>query len=555
MNGVDLGYTSHCCQSSERDRMGGAGIVEWLRTQTFPIGSVGQFLQASLSLPFSKETYLALRKLRLADFQNTYLRLIIGKRKRICWVYNLWKGIPKASIAAFLTLPPDLKCPADVVAPLISKRVKLRELLGMIEAGHIGYFSPLLISIMGGRFDGAQPLLILLEDKEIHAMPLEPKLTRHFSQSKVAGYVRRLKQARRVHDQGARSVALDEIRAEMREAIPAVDKREAAAIRAVDRIYKKLLPLQSVERESRAVVSALMMLEKAAAEVRVGSPEDLALSMIEDLVVPGSDEDEDFPGQPAMVPRRRRRTPERPRNLYHPQTVLRHYGLGDPPPAEITDIRESVCRIAWAVLAHSGRRAHCLSRVVFSDFVCALDPMTGQWVIDVIIRGTKSRKESMMRIPLSLLWPEAELVHLLKLLERIREVYPGDWESISLMELISGEKVEKGDVDERSSHLRRKLPRRRSWLHLPRANFVSWLVLRILCARDRRLLEHSWFQRLRDCEWFSDAMLDKLSKLMGNEATDALEVARRLTGHASSFELIHSYCSSWAIQGEILQAR
>jgi hypothetical protein len=580
MNEVNLGYTSHCCQSSETDRLRGSGMREWLLKLALPRRSAGAFLRLSLALPFSKSSYLALRQLSQRDFEQPYLVLKIGKSKRVCWVYNLWNDDPEA-VAAFLKLPVTLKCTADVVLPGISHRLTLLELLARIEAGHVGHFSPILISVMGGRFDAAQPSRILLDSPAVLPAPPEAKKSRTYSKNLTSQFVRRLRQARRVQEASEQEqiAKLDTLRGELRRAQVATQS-EAAAIQAINSRLEKNLSLQTEERECRAIVAALSILDRQPAAITVGSPEKLAFSLIskalQDLkqkpieVKAGSPEDlalsvvedsialeakvEEVEEDKRLPTRRRRRKTELSHPLYHPQTVLRHYGIGDMPPLEIKHIRESICRIAWCILVHCGRRAHCLSKIVLGDFVYVMDPLTREWVVDLIIRGTKSRKESLMRIPLSLLWPESELVHLRLLLDRMGSEHPNEWAGFGLMELISGERVKKGDVDERSSHLRRMLPRNRSWLHLPRGNFASWLVIRILCARDRRLLERSWFRELRRCPWFSDEMLDKLLRLIGNDATDALEVARRLMGHASTFELIASYCTSWAIQGEMLRS-
>jgi hypothetical protein len=85
-------------------------------------------------------------------------------------------------------------------------------------------------------------------------------------------------------------------------------------------------------------------------------------------------------------------------------------------------------------------------------------------------------------------------------------------------------------------------------LHLPRICFATFWPLRVMCARNRLLVERTDLNEVWKNVWFSTEMLDKLFKLVGGEETDSLEIARRLMGHTSTFEFINDYCRSWPLQ-------
>ncbi len=85
-------------------------------------------------------------------------------------------------------------------------------------------------------------------------------------------------------------------------------------------------------------------------------------------------------------------------------------------------------------------------------------------------------------------------------------------------------------------------------MHLPRIVFATFWPLRVVCARDRSLLDHAALNGIRDNIWFSPPMLDQLLKIVEDAEIDSLEILRRILGHASTYECIKDYCRSWATQ-------
>jgi hypothetical protein len=249
---------------------------------------------------------------------------------------------------------------------------------------------------------------------------------------------------------------------------------------------------------------------------------------------------------------RRKQTGPRPYALVPAQLYHKAYGLTDAPPNEIEDLAVSSLRILTCVLVYCGRRACCLLAITLGDFRVAQDPIKSRIWTELNIRFTKSKNEAEMRLPLHALWPEVELAHLRAFLKMTSNL-PSN---ATLLELIDARKISRDNPDYAAQILRKKFSRTleilgTSSLHLPRITWATYWPVRVWCAFQPEYLEHPSMIRIREHVWFSHEMLTKVRELVQDQATDSLELARRLTGHASTYELIVDYCRSWPLLMEL----
>lgn len=232
--------------------------------------------------------------------------------------------------------------------------------------------------------------------------------------------------------------------------------------------------------------------------------------------------------------------------LIHPNSLFASAGLLTPPPDPLADPPEAAFRLLLSLLLYCGRRLSCLTGVRPSDFRVLLDPVTGEDLVDLMITDGKKASENGMRLPLHLLMPDLELTHAIATIRHLS----GRGTDPSLLEIAAEAEFPNQETDAAYEEFNKLIRRARLTsleraFHNPRRMFATYWPVRVLCAFHREIVDTMpTLRALKDCVWFHDEMLDKLKRLIGSDADDAIEVCRRIQGHSHHGEFSLTYCRS-----------
>jgi hypothetical protein len=537
-----LGYTAHSCRSTLGSRILGSTVKSWLESQSFPRGSAALFIRRSLALPgCSLRTYEALKELSIGEFKCEDLKLVFAKPTAVAWIPNLWLLEEyQDSAQTFRRLPSFKKVSCGTVfgpdCPFAY--LSLAALFQALEAIALDSPSPVIVAYLGGRFQFASPEFIDLKARKIKRF--RKKNTNHeIYDPEVYALSLQYRQLAAIEDPDERKALYENLRRESKALAPKLDNFASKALKEILDLGERppSTPPQTVVRYSTAIMEALSTVRQGIVQEASG-PKALFLRRIT--------------GLESEAPKFSRALSATSFALSQPGLIFENYGL-DVAMDRISSLRDSALRVAWVIMAYCGRRASCLLHLTLGDFLSIIDLMSNRELVELRLRYAKTRQARRGRLKLHLLLPAEELRHLAEFLKKAATEYPETWRDLTLVELFAGRKFSSNEVSKIVAVLLDNLPQGSVRLgHLPRITFATWLPLRILVARDRRLLAHPAVDAVRNHPWFSTEMLNKLLELIGNDTVDALEIVRRVLGHTSSYEFLASYCLGWSMAVRLL---
>lgn len=546
MNLFHLKKSFSFCDSSAQSRNLGEVLRHALLTTSVPKSSITAFLRESLRLPLGVAAYNSLRRCRIKDFAQSWVRIRSHKRRHKkphavdygVLLPNVWMGnVHRRSIESFLKLSDKdiisrLECELKIFKGF---SLDLQTIFAALEATLPGHFSPLLICICNFQFDAAQPRILNFEAKEIY--PIESIVRRNSIQNKIFSEWHNQLITYRKEQKGATAEKF--IQEKRKQVDGLADENTRILCKAMLEFIRKPsnASFSYPERVLRSMPKMLSALLDSKEEIpeRIYSHDIDALNALIKIHEPKITQI-----KPDRIKQLRKRSKLFPRtyDIVSPNLVFSEYGLDKPLPAP-NDLRASAERILLNILFYFGRRARCLLNIRLRHLQFFND------LVQIIIPDTKTDDDKMMRLPVNPFWSSQERQHLISFIEATSHLSP----ETRLIQIAGICKDETLDADTMQRRLCKALSEsdKIHSTHVPRITFATFFPIRIMCALEPTLLQHPLVHPYKDHPWFSEEMLSNIRELAPNETTDSLEIMRRITGHASTKELISSYIRSWSI--------
>jgi DNA-binding phage protein len=95
----------------------------------------------------------------------------------------------------------------------------------------------------------------------------------------------------------------------------------------------------------------------------------------------------------------------------------------------------------------------------------------------------------------------------------------------------------------------------RSSTHIARATGLSWAPMRALLVHYPDLRNHPLMDDYRDHWSFTPEALNRFKQIIPGEATDSVEIYRRIAGWTTPREFFRSYCRNWHLLLSLHRAR
>jgi hypothetical protein len=227
---------------------------------------------------------------------------------------------------------------------------------------------------------------------------------------------------------------------------------------------------------------------------------------------------------------KKRQIPFRPRpfDLEPPDLLAARYQLNlTPADFQKLSIEQQALYVIRCVLIYSGRRATCLTGVCLKHF-----KLSGLYA-DLIIPFSKGENTAMFPAPISGIWPEGAVAALKWFLANCKN-HGKDQDAKLTVIAGAGDFIKGQDAGLRQAlklqFSRTGIPHAR--LHDGRITWLTWLPIRVWCARHRSLLAHPLLKNVVRGELFSNQALDQLAQIFP-AGVDVMFGMQRLVSHAT----------------------
>lgn len=555
MNHAKLGYTDFAVRSNRESQMRGT----LLRTEIEELVAngrapwVAQFLHASFQIPCSKSTYMALTKVPPKKFKfDAWLELQVSNMRKTTdsvVVPNFGQRLSQTAISEFQKFcAGKMKLDLGPFSPFTGWNAQ--NTFEALEAVLLDYWPPGYIAVSGRRFNVVQPSVIDLGPK----LPAFTAITATFKRKKqslldelkaFASQLRKLRKARRGtaaaelvqstvaawrNDENEIYQKLAAVLVEIYINPPNNSNRLGQSsdrlVRAIERVIRKQLGSTpySLSGAEKAVASSI-------AQFIEELPNDTLKSLSE--AVGDIEEVEIHRSSYALSP------PSYYENLYG-------YNPRNPPFNASIEIRALHCLKMLSF--QCGRRATCYRGLRLRNFFLLRDANHRLRTAAVYIEHSKTLASSRNRLPLDYLLPETELEHLADFIHSTRGLDPETY----LLDLAGVGNPELMEPDVLQTRLSAALGKAagcpRLPTHVPRITWATWFPIRAMCVWNPILLEFDCLECVRDHVWFQPEALDSLRKGLISPSVDVVEFARRVLGHANTYQFLASYCRSWPLQ-------
>jgi hypothetical protein len=537
----DLAHTHDFCRSRRGERLLAVELIERIRAIQGKGDSVLACLKLLLGFPIGSEL---LNELHLQSRHSLHMEnWICLKFQRPCrsvLIPNVLGGnASERALSEFRKLhtPRVLESIVDETNLLLSRSLTYKGFLQLWEAALPTYANPVLGSISTLRYQAALPSLIDL------AVSVPPRVRKKaYRRARGTNLGQSISEFTKNRQRGERPSLVHFAKS-------AKDGPESvgysAALWMIQKPRRKKVASATVERQMRSIDKILGFRKDG---VQKSMPIYASDKVAEKAII-ASSADDSIKAELKGLKLQRERTKPRSYPLVNPLVLLRNHGLDQPPNLRNLDLQNAALRIMLATITHCGRRPCCVYKLALRDFNISWNPVRERLSASVRVDFTKAKAEIGMEIPISYLWPVAELDLLARFLKMSAELNP----KLTLMELAGGQRVTEHNIDIGYSVLCQLLKshniRKKSFhLHVPRITFASWWPVRVLCGEHPYLInELPYLGSLRSHPWFSNEALHRVWQLVGGAAGHSLNVGRQIMGHASFGEFLSTYCRSWPL--------
>jgi len=576
-----------------------AAIIESLLMRAVvPADSALRVIIKSLQLPFGENTYIALRALDVGAFHSQpYITLHSPMVRAIKYqklgitlaiqLPNVWHGLPKACILNFRnaddsSLIEQLAAATGFSAAILRGLCKGR-FFEALEARLPGSgFAPVLIAIANFVVDAAQPagvnfrnetprqqcnlthadpevwerLSLLQHSLDTDSAPAAPIYSAEPEDDEVSHSSVLLKIERYYANEYVK--ATGEWRQRFYDNYP---KCEQAGGMEIEPLLSPE-PKRRVARDTRPVLQTMHKVisefSVASGIVRTGLWDGPMTGLLKEaiLVVCLSEAVTIHPrlGDVLKLPR----APlAREMPLSCPNELFNVFGLT----AEYPDLkvaaddpavlRCAALRIMVLILIHGWQRSCSLIGIELWHFIASRN------FTEIVIPSTKGGEVD-QRIPAWALFPTEDLAYLRKFIVLTRRFN----RETRLTELAGMRRF--GDSATQAAHNQfceqlgsvcEKFRRQAPGTHVARAVGLSWAAIRGAVVTYPELLAHPYLAEYLQHPWFSPDCLERFHKIVTTEATDSVEVFRRVACWSTPYEFRASYCRLWELLTELHRYR